>query len=47
MMAPDLFAPIPSGWGRQGWTVLDVASANSEELDAALRMAWEHGRARR
>jgi len=45
MLAPDLYAPIPGGWGRQGWTTLNLPSAPLAELEAALRMAWEHGRA--
>ena len=23
-MAPEAFSPIPNGWGRQGWTVVDL-----------------------
>jgi len=45
MMAPDLYAPISGAWGRQGWTTLSLPAAPIAELEAALRMAWEHGRA--
>lgn len=47
MMAPDLYRPIAGGWGRQGWTTLSLGAAAIEDLEAALRMAWEHGRASR
>lgn len=47
MLAPEIYTAIPNGWGRQGWTTLDLAAANNEELVAALQMAWEHGRAKR
>ena len=45
MMAPDLYAPISGAWGRQGWTTLSLPAAPIEDLEASLRMAWEHGRA--
>ena len=45
MLAPELYAPVAGGWGRQGWTTLSLPRASIEELAAALRMAWEHGRA--
>jgi hypothetical protein len=45
MMAPEAFSAIPNAWGRQGWTSIDLARADEPELEAALRMAWEHGRA--
>jgi hypothetical protein len=47
MMAPNLYAAIPGGWGRQGWTIMSLPNAPTEELEAALRMAWEHGRSSR
>jgi hypothetical protein len=45
MLGPEIFAPIPGGWGRAGWTMADLAKVDLPELEAALRMAWEHGRA--
>jgi hypothetical protein len=46
MMAPAVFAAIPNGWGRQGWTTVDLTAIEPKELVAALTMAWEHGRAK-
>ena len=46
MLAPEIFAALDNGWGRQGWTAVDVAAISKDELAAVLQMAWEHGRAR-
>lgn len=48
-LAPDIFAPIDNGWGRQGWTVANLASATEDDLRAALEMAHAHavGKTRR
>jgi hypothetical protein len=43
MLAPEVFAPVPNAWGKQGWTTVTLAKATSEELRAALEMAWAHG----
>jgi hypothetical protein len=42
LLAPEAFAPVPGGWGRQGWTVVQFAAICREELVAALEMAWRH-----
>ena len=42
MMAPEAFAPVPGGWGRQGWTVVTLGAVGEAELRAALEMAWQH-----
>jgi YjbR len=42
MMAPDAFAPVPGGWGRQGWTTITLTSISKSELEDALQMAWRH-----
>lgn len=42
MLAPEVFAPVPNAWGRQGWTTLTLANASAAELHAALEMAWAH-----
>src|SRR5712671_683130 len=42
MMAPEAFAPVPGGWGRQGWTTARLAALTRAELEAALEMAWRH-----
>jgi hypothetical protein len=43
VVAPDAFAPIPNGWGRQGWTVGTLSHLSTAELRAALAMAHAHG----
>lgn len=40
MLAPEVFAPVPNAWGKQGWTTLTLAKASAAELRAALEMAW-------
>ena len=42
MLAPEAFAAVPGGWGRQGWTTVTLAAVGREELAAALEMAWTH-----
>jgi hypothetical protein len=42
MLAPEVFAPVPNAWGKQGWTTLTLAKATTEDLKAALEMAWAH-----
>ena len=38
--APDIFVPIPGGWGRNGATHVVLALANEDVLLGALRTAW-------
>jgi len=42
MMAPEVFEAIDNGWGRQGWTTINLAAATEDELKAALEMAYAH-----
>ena len=42
LLAPEVFAPVPGGWGRMGWTTLNLAAASVAELEAALELAWRH-----
>ena len=42
MLAPEVFAPVPNAWGKQGWTTVILAKASAAELRAALEMAWLH-----
>lgn len=42
MAAPDIFAPVPGGWGRQGWTTVSLAKIGVPELTQSLEMAWRH-----
>lgn len=39
--APDIFLPIPGGWGRMGHTHIRLASASEDVLVGALRTAWK------
>jgi hypothetical protein len=42
MAAPDVFMPVPGGWGRQGWTTIALAKIGVPELKQSLEMAWRH-----
>jgi hypothetical protein len=39
--APEIFLPIPGGWGRNGATHVRLAAANEDVLLGALRTAWK------
>lgn len=39
--APDVFVPIPGGWGRMGMTHIRLAETNEDMLAGALRTAWK------
>lgn len=41
-LAPEVFTPINNAWGRQGWTTANLAAASSDDLQAALEMAYAH-----
>jgi hypothetical protein len=38
---PDVFLPIPGGWGRNGATHIRLAQANEDLLAGALHAAWK------
>ena len=38
---PDVFLPIPGGWGRMGMTHIRLANATEDVLEGALRTAWK------
>ena len=42
MMAPEAFAPVPGGWGKQGWTTATLSALSVPELKDALETAWRH-----
>ena len=42
MLAPEAFAAIDNGWGRQGWTTVTLVTISEAELRAALEMAHAH-----
>ncbi len=37
-----VFAPASGAWGRQGWTVVDLAAADDELAGEALTVAWKN-----
>src|SRR5262245_26459670 len=39
--APEIFLPIPGGWGRMGHTHIRLAAASGDVLTGALRTAWK------
>jgi hypothetical protein len=38
---PEIFLPIPGGWGRMGMTHIRLAEANEDVLAGALRTAYD------
>jgi hypothetical protein len=38
---PDVFLPIPGGWGRMGMTHISLDRASEDVLSGALRAAWQ------
>ncbi len=39
--APEIFLPIPGGWGRNGATHVRLDAVNEDVLLGALRAAWK------
>jgi hypothetical protein len=39
---PDIFRPVPGGWGKQGYTNVRLAKAGAATLKSALAMAWSN-----
>jgi len=39
--APDIFRPVPGGWGKRGCTNVHLASADRASLASALTLAWK------
>jgi hypothetical protein len=39
--APEIFLPIPGGWGKKGHTPIRLAAASEDVLTGALRTAWK------
>jgi len=37
---PDIFRPVPGGWGKGGSTNVRLAKADPKTLQSALAMAW-------
>lgn len=38
---PEVFLPIPGGWGRMGMTHIRLAAASEDVLAGALHTAWK------
>jgi hypothetical protein len=41
-VAPALFAPVKGGWGRKGWTQLQLGVAKPAIVRDALAAAWRN-----
>jgi len=39
---PEIFRPVPGGWGKQGNTNVRLAKADAATLKSALTMAWQN-----
>lgn len=39
--APEIFSPVPGGWGRQGATRVLLSKIRADMLEAVLRLAWQ------
>jgi hypothetical protein len=40
--APEVFSPVPGGWGRNGSTRVLLSEVAPDVLEAALRTAWQN-----
>ena len=40
--APDIFSPVPGGWGKHGSTRVQLAKVPPDILEAALRTCWQN-----
>ena len=38
--APEVFLPIPGGWGRMGCTHIRLAEASPQQMLKGLQLAW-------
>lgn len=39
---PDIFRPVPGGWGKGGSTNVRLAAADATTLKSALTLAWSN-----
>lgn len=44
---PEMFEPVPGGWGRRGATVVKLKSATKTEVRRAMEAAWNNATAPR
>jgi hypothetical protein len=40
--SPEMFTPVPGGWGRRGSTNVILAAASTAAVKSALATAWEN-----
>ena len=40
--APEIFLPVPGGWGKNGSTMVTLAKITPGLLEPALRLAWRN-----
>lgn len=40
--APDIFSPVPGGWGRMGLTRVLLKGTAVDIVESALRTAWQN-----
>jgi hypothetical protein len=38
---PDTFTPAAGAWGRQGCTIVKLATVNEDQLGEAMTLAWQ------
>ncbi len=38
---PDIFVPVPGGWGRMGATHIRLSRASRDQVTSALQAAWK------
>jgi hypothetical protein len=39
--APTAFEPAAGAWGRSGWTMINLRSADQESVGEAITLAWQ------
>jgi hypothetical protein len=39
--APEVFSPVPGGWGRKGSTRVRLDKVSEDVLEGAMRVAWK------
>lgn len=39
---PGIFRPVKGGWGRQGWTEVNLTACDEAAMQSACRMAWRN-----
>ena len=45
--APEVFSPVPGGWGRMGMTRVRLDVVSADVLEGAVKMAWKRRSAKR